>query len=89
MLYFSGRVFLSIPVTLVVFTAPTAPQDVMVEVITSFVLNVTWRPPLDGGGRPILNYDVTVTGRTMIVPAPTLLLLIRGEDFLMENTTYM
>ena len=72
-----------------VFAAPTAPRDVRVEAITSFVLNVTWRPPVDDGGRPILNYDVTVAGMTVMVPAPTLFLLIRGEDFLMENTSYM
>ena len=60
----------------------------MVTGVSSFVLNVTWEPPTNNGGRPISGYYVTVNNTENQVGADVGYLLVVDRDALMEKTTY-
>ena len=62
----------------------------MVTAVTSFVLDVSWIPPTDNGGRMVSSYVVSVAGEAeeVTVQAPTTTARIFGMDYLQENTVY-
>ena len=60
-------------------------MNVAVESVSSFALNVTWEPPTDNGGAPILGYVITVNENSIEVAGVTVNFLLSS---LMENTTY-
>lgn len=68
--------------------APSPPQNVNVNGVSSFALDVTWDSPLDNGGRPVTGYIITVNETEMEAGAMDRSLRIRNDEILMQNTTY-
>lgn len=56
--------------------------------IASFALRITWDPPVDNGGREILDYVISLEDSTYTVPAATERVLLIRDGVLMPNATY-
>ena len=71
-------------------TALDEPRNVQIEGVGATVLYVSWKAPANNGGRPIINYSVTLNELPFFiveVGSDTFSLLIRNAG-LTENTTY-
>lgn len=68
--------------------APGAPENVYVEGVGSFALNVTWEPPTDDGGSPIFAYIITVNETSREVEPTVYNVLIISTEIFMPSTTY-
>ena len=69
---------------------PSEPRNVRVEGVGATVLYVMWGTPLDNGGRPILNYRITlneIPNFSVDVESNTFSFIIRKQN-LAQNTTY-
>ena len=72
------------------YAAPSEPLSVEIQGVGATVLYVTWRAPLDNGGRPILKYRITlreIPSFVVEVENTTFNFIIRRVN-LTENTTY-
>ena len=71
--------------------APSEPLSIEIQGVGATVLHVTWRAPLDNGGRPILKYRIALreipTSFLVEVGSNTFNFVIRRVN-LAENTTY-
>ena len=54
------------------FSAPNAPENLMITSTTSTSIAIMWSPPTDNGGATVTSYSVMVSGGTTSTTATTM-----------------
>lgn len=68
--------------------APSPPLNLEAVGISPFALNITWDPPLDNGGRPVIEYVIIVDTITVVVEGNLTNAIIENAEILVDNVTY-